>query len=152
VTDALTELYARYADLLDGGEWDEWLELFTEDCRYTVISRENIVSGLPLAAMRCESRAMLADRVHAVRELQVYRPRVNRHLFGPIRVVGGDGRRWHVRANYAVFESVAGEPATVASTGRFEDVVIREPTGLALQERCVVYDAAVIDTSMVVPL
>jgi 3-phenylpropionate/cinnamic acid dioxygenase small subunit len=148
----LADLYARYSDLLDGGEWDAWLELFTEDCRYTVISRENVAGGLPLAAMRCESRAMLADRVHAVRELQVYRPRVNRHLIGPIRVLGGDGGRWDVRANYAVFESVAGEPATVASTGRFEDVVVEGPTGLALHERCVVYDAAVVDTSMVFPL
>jgi 3-phenylpropionate/cinnamic acid dioxygenase small subunit len=148
----LGDLYARYADLLDDGEWDEWLDLFTADCRYTVVSRENRASGMPLAAMRCESRAMLADRVHAVRELQVYRPRVNRHLIGPIRVLGGGGARWDVRANYAVFESVAGEPATVASTGRFEDVVVQGPTGLALQERCVVYDAAVVDTSMVFPL
>jgi anthranilate 1,2-dioxygenase small subunit len=102
--------------------------------------------------MRCESRAMLADRVHAVRELQVYRPRAVRHLIGPIRVLGGGDGRWAVRANYAVFESVSGEPATVASTGRFDDVVVEGPDGLALRERCVVYDAAIIDTSMVFPL
>jgi 3-phenylpropionate/cinnamic acid dioxygenase small subunit len=156
VTDSLiprlTDLYARYADHLDAGEWDAWLELFAADCRYSVVSRENVADGMALAAMRCESRAMLADRVHAVRELQVYRPRVNRHLIGPIRVLGDGDRRWDVGANYAVFESVAGEPATVASTGRFEDVVVDGPSGLALQERCVIYDAAVIDTSMVFPL
>jgi 3-phenylpropionate/cinnamic acid dioxygenase small subunit len=152
VTDPLNDLYARYADLLDAGDWDAWLELFTADSRYTVISRENVAAGMPLAATRCESRAMLADRVHAVRELQVYRPRVHRHLIGPVRVLGDGDGRWDVRANYAVFESVAGEPATVASTGRFEDVVVRGPSGLVLQERCVVYDAAVIDTSMVFPL
>jgi 3-phenylpropionate/cinnamic acid dioxygenase small subunit len=148
----LTDFYARYADLLDDGEWNAWLELFTANCRYTVVSRENVADGLPLAAIRCESRAMLADRVHAVRELQVYRRRVNRHLIGPLRVRSDGGGCWEVRANYAVFESVAGEPATVASTGRFEDVVVQGPSGLALQERCVVYDAAVIDTSMVFPL
>jgi anthranilate 1,2-dioxygenase small subunit len=148
----LNDFYARYADLLDDGEWDAWLELFTADCCYTVVSRENVADGLPLAAIRCESRAMLADRVHAVRELQVYRRRVNRHLIGPLRVLGDGGGCWLVRANYALFESVAGEPATVASTGRFEDVVVPGPGGLALQERRVVYDAAVIDTSMVFPL
>jgi 3-phenylpropionate/cinnamic acid dioxygenase small subunit len=148
----LTDLYARYAELLDAGEWDDWLDLFSVDCRYTVVSRENVADQMPLAAMRCESREMLADRVHAVRELQVYRPRVNRHLFGPIRVIGNAEGRWQVRANYAMFESVAGEPATVASTGRFEDVVVVGPHGLLLQERCVVYDAALIDTSMVFPL
>jgi len=152
VTDPLSDLYARYADLLDDGQWDAWLELFAEDCRYTVVSRENVARGMPLAAMRCESRAMLADRVHAVRELQVYRPRTNRHLIGPLRVVGSGDGRWEVRANYAVFESIAGEPATVASTGRFEDVVVERPDGLALGERCVVYDAEIIDTSMVFPL
>ncbi len=146
------DFYARYADLLDEREWDAWLELFTEDCCYTVVSRENVVGGMPLAAIRCESRAMLADRVHAARELQVYRPRTTRHLIGPIRVLGGSDGRWDVRANYAIFESVAGEPATVASTGRFEDVVVERTAELALQERCVVYDAAVVDTSMVFPL
>ena len=94
-------------------EMSAHLELFTADCRYTVVSRENQSGGMALAAMRCESRAMLADRVHAVRELQVYRPRVNRHLIGPIRVLDGDDERWIVRANYAVFESVAG--ATLAA-------------------------------------
>ncbi len=150
--DGLVDLYATYADLLDGGELDEWLALFTPDGHYAVIPRENHERGLPLAAMRCESRDMLADRVHALRSLSVYRPRAIRHLIGAPRVVGGGDGQWNVRANYAVFESVAGAPATVASTGRYHDIVVATPAGLRLREKVCVYDAAVIETSMVFPL
>jgi 3-phenylpropionate/cinnamic acid dioxygenase small subunit len=149
---ALAELNATYADLLDAGELEAWLDLFTADCHYAVVARENVEHGLPLAAMRCESRDMLADRVHALRALSVYRPRRNRHLVGPARVVGAGPGRWDVRASFAIFESVAGEPSTVASTGRYEDVVVLGDDGLRLRERICVYDADVIDTSQVFPL
>jgi 3-phenylpropionate/cinnamic acid dioxygenase small subunit len=146
------ELYAAYTDTLDRGDLDAWLDLFIDDCRYLVTSRENDERALPLAAMRCDSRGMLADRLRALRELSVYRTRATRHLFGLPRVQARDDGRWDARAAFAVFESVSGEPAVVASTGVSRDVLVDAPGGLRIAERVCVYDAAVIDTSLVFPL
>ena len=71
----LEDLYTRYAAALDDGPLESWPELFTGDCLYLVIPRDNHDQGLPLAIMRCESRAMLMDRVHAVRETIMHEPR-----------------------------------------------------------------------------
>jgi salicylate 5-hydroxylase small subunit len=152
VRDPLYVLYAEYADLLDAGEFDGWLDLFTDNCQYVVTSKENHDRALPLAAMRCDSRAMLADRVRAIQELSVYRSRVGRHVVGLPRAVMRVAGGWNVRTNFAVFESVSGEPATIAATGCYRDVVTDGPAGFQFAEKVCVYDAAVIDTSMVFPL
>src|SRR5690348_3433202 len=87
----LADLYAGYADVLDGDELEAWPDFFTETCRYEVIPRENRELGLPLATVRCESRGMLMDRVFAVRQTQMFAPRYLRHLIGPPRVVAVHG-------------------------------------------------------------
>ncbi|MBT5497812.1 MAG: SnoaL-like domain-containing protein, partial [Alphaproteobacteria bacterium] len=53
----IEDLYAEYADVLDAMELERWPELFTENAFYDVIPRENYDRDLPLAIMRCESRA-----------------------------------------------------------------------------------------------
>ena len=38
---AADELMANYADCIDDGRFDDWLELFTEDASYKVVARDN---------------------------------------------------------------------------------------------------------------
>ena len=42
---ALSQLYARYASVIDAGDWDGWVEMFTEDCSYKLQPRENHERG-----------------------------------------------------------------------------------------------------------
>src|ERR1700680_3277389 len=98
----LADLYCAYGDALDEGELERWPDLFTEDCLYRVIPRENFEQGLPVALIYCESRNMLVDRVVALRETALYAPRIMRHLTGNIRLreVASEGLR--LTANFAL--------------------------------------------------
>src|SRR5271163_339566 len=80
------ELFTEYTHVLDDGELEQWPEFFTDDCLYQIVSRENRERGLPLALMRCESKAMLIDRVVTIRQTQMFAPRALRHLISSIRI------------------------------------------------------------------
>ena len=47
------DLYAEYAEVIDGGELERWPELFVEPCLYRIVSKENYDKGLPLSVMLC---------------------------------------------------------------------------------------------------
>src|SRR6476469_2187770 len=85
--DEVRDLYDDYAALLDDADYDGWLELFAEDATYMAIARENVERGLPLATMRCDSRAMLADRIDAVTRTQFFARRITRHMIAAVRPV-----------------------------------------------------------------
>src|SRR3546814_18495195 len=57
---------ALYGSLLDDGDYAGWIGLFTADCLYKVIPRENFDAGLPLATMAPEGEGMLKDRVYGI--------------------------------------------------------------------------------------
>ncbi len=138
------DLFAAHGDLLDEDRLDEWTDLFTDDCIYLVIPRENVERGLPLAAIRCESRGYLKDRVVAVRETSMYAPRSQRHVIGAARKQA-DGE---MTASYAVFQTLADEPTKVFSAGRY---VARIVDGRFAELRCI-YDSTLVDNSIVKPL
>src|SRR4051812_30733494 len=122
----LEQLYAEYAAYLDDDELERWPALFTHQCRYEIIPRENYDRGLPLAIMRCESQAMLADRIAALRRSSVYAPRALRHLFSGLRILAVEDDGVRTQANYAVLQTLPDEHTTVFNTGRYLDVVVRE--------------------------
>jgi salicylate 5-hydroxylase small subunit len=138
------DLFARHADLLDDDRFDEWVELFVDDCTYLVIPRENVDRGLPLAVIRCESKGYLKDRVVAVRDTSMYTPRSQRHVVGaPLEQVDGT---W--TASYAVFQTLPDEPTQVFSVGRYVARVDRDRFA-SLQ---VIYDSTLVPNSIVKPL
>ena len=147
-TTSVAALYAEYADALDEDRLDDWLTLFTDDCLYQAIARENYDRGLPLATMRCESRGMLADRVTAIRSTSMYAPRTLRHLIDTPRV--RDGGR--VEANFVVMQTLVGEPTTLFSAGRYHDVVVESAAGLLFSQKIAVYDSALVPNSLIYPL
>lgn len=148
----LGDLYAAYVEALDDGPLDAWPELFTDECLYLVIAAENHERGLPLATVRCESRGMLRDRVHAVHETAMYVPRRMRHVVGPLRVRDGDDGTLLVRAGYSVFETLPGELTRVFNVGRYDDVVVRDSGALRFREKRCVYDSCLVPNSLVLPI
>ena len=151
---AVRDLYDEYTYLLDSGDHDSWLALFTEDCEYLVVARENHERGLPLATMRADSRAMLADRLYAITNLQMSAPRVVRHFVSGARVLGPAAGAVAVEAgaNFLVTETVDDEPTTVHAAGRYLDIVVATGDALRFARKVAVYDAAMVTTSMVHPL
>ena len=145
-------LYTAYAATLDDDDLDAWPDLFTEDCLYQVIPRDNFDRDLPLALIRCESRAMLRDRVTAVRETTMFEPRYVRHLISNIRVSPETDGVIEAQANYAVFETMTDAYTRVFNIGRYLDKLVREDGRLLFSEKRCVYDSVLVPNSIIYPI
>jgi 3-phenylpropionate/cinnamic acid dioxygenase small subunit len=152
---ALEDLHGAAADALDDERYEDWADLFVDDCRYEIVPIENHRLGLPLALMRCESKGMLLDRIRAIRETAMYVPRTLRHVVSPPRVVGTGGEGLRVRASYAVFETLPDELTRVFNVGTYHDLVVPggdDGDGWRFRERLCVYDSVLVPNSLVMPL
>ncbi len=127
---AIAQLYAEYASVVDAANWDAWCELFTEDCVYKLVPRENHERGMPLATLAFESKGMLKDRAYAIRETLFHDPYYQRHVIGIPRVLSAGKDRWETEANYAVFRTKLSQLTTVFNVGRYLDTIVRTPHGL----------------------
>ncbi|MCX7060194.1 MAG: aromatic-ring-hydroxylating dioxygenase subunit beta [Gammaproteobacteria bacterium] len=149
---ALTQLYADYAHVVDAGLWEQWPEFFTDDCIYRVQPRENFERGFPLATLSFESKGMLKDRAYGIRETLFHDPYYQRHVVGLPRLLRADEGRFEVEANYAVFRTKLSQITTVYNVGRSLDVVVRTAEGLRFARREFIYDSEMIPNSMIYPL
>ena len=143
---------ATYGDILDRGDYDAWVELFTEDCLYKVIPRENHDAGLPLATMALESRGMLKDRAYGITTTLFHAPYYQRHVIGVAQILNDNGSEIRATANYSVFRTKPGSVSEIYNVGRYLDVFLREGAGLKLKERVCVFDSEMILNSMIYPI
>ena len=148
----LTQLQARYAAAVDRADWAAWCELFTDDCVYRVMPRENYERGLPLATMSFESKGMLKDRAYAVRETLFHDPYYQRHVVGPSLVLQVAEGRIECETHYAVYRTKLSELTTVFNVGRYLDTVVATADGWKFASRVCVYDSEMIPNSMIYPI
>ncbi len=152
VAHEVTQLHARYAAAVDSADWDAWVALFTEDCVYKIIPRENHERGLPLATLAFDSQAMLKDRVYAIRETLFHDPYYQRHVVGQPLLLGDEGGVLRCEANYAVFRTKLSGLSSVFSVGRYLDRIVRTSEGLKFAERLCVFDSEMIPNSLIYPI
>ena len=143
-------LIQDYALAIDDGELERWPSFFASDCLYKIVSKENFESDLPLALLLCDSQGMLADRVQAFSELNVFGPRSWRHMLGPVHVTDDDPVT--TRTNFVIFETLAGKDTHIRCAGECRDVIVREDGTLKFRERLCVYDTTMIPNSIVRPV
>ena len=149
---ALTQLYAEAASALDAGEWERWIDCFTDDCRYALQPRENFDRGLPLATMAFESKGMLKDRAYGISNTLFHDPYYQRHIVGLPRVLKADAESIEAEAHYAVIRTKPSEPSTVFNVGRSIDRVVETAAGLRFASRLVVFDSELIPNSIIYPI
>jgi len=149
---AVEDLHAEYCAALDEGRYEDWAELFTADCLYRIVPRDNHERGLPLAVMHCESRGMLRDRVVAIRETSYYAPRALRHMVSLIRVAAADDGTLRGQANYLVLQTLPEQPTTLFNAGRYIDTIVSEAGRLRFRERLCVFDSIVVPNSLIIPI
>jgi 3-phenylpropionate/cinnamic acid dioxygenase small subunit len=148
----LADFYGAYDEALGEGQYECWPDFFTEACIYKITSRENYDAGLPIGLIYAESRAMLADRVAAIRKTVLYAPRLVRNLTAGIvlRSIDADGMR--LSASFSVFQTMLNEPSTVFLVGRYYDRVVDDNGALRFAERICVSDSTLVPTSLIFPL
>ena len=149
---SLVQLHADYAAHADSGDWDRWCELFTDDCVYRLVPRENHERGFPLATLAFTSKGMLKDRAYAIRETLFHDPYYQRHVISLPRLLSAEGGTLRAETNYAVFRTKLNGLSTVFNVGRYLDTVVATPEGLRFAERLVIYDSEMIPNSIIYPI
>src|SRR5689334_801541 len=79
---ALVQLNADYARAIDDDRLEDWPDFFTESCLYTITSADNHRQGLPLGVVYADGKAMVRDRVTALRRANIYERQAYRHVVG----------------------------------------------------------------------
>jgi anthranilate 1,2-dioxygenase small subunit len=145
---------AAYAAALDEQRLLDWVEMFTEDSFYVVISRENADHGMPVGLIYCDSKRMIYDRAFALEKTTMFAPRYLRHIIGNLQILGEDpdgGIR--ARANYVLTQVLYDRPeAKLHQVGAYHDVFRRVDGELKLAERRCIYDSLLIDNALCLPV
>ena len=144
----VTLLLEEYGRLLDEDRLEDWVELFTPDCRYEIMSRENRDLGLPLSLMLCDSKDMVYDRVYSLREANIYNIR---HVIGPARVIPTAGG-FEASAAYSLFQSDQAGRTRLFSVGRYFLTLVEAPEGLRIAGLQVVVDTGAILSLLATPI
>ena len=145
-------LLARYALTIDEDELERWPELFTDDCLYRLISRENVERGLPVAAIFCDSKGMLIDRVVSLRNANIYEKHRYRHTISGVLIDEVSNGVIVARSNYVVFRTRTNGVTEVYNAGIYRDKIVNVNGAYLFQEKVAVFDTHVIDSLLATPI
>ena len=149
---AIENLLARYAHALDDDRLEEWPEFFAENGRYRITTAENLERGLPLAIIYADSRAMLRDRVSALRHANIYESQRYRHTVSAVLVEQVDARTAKATSSFQVVRVMRTGESTLFASGRCLDRIRMDASGALFEERIVVLDSRAVDTLLAIPI
>ncbi|MDH4190280.1 MAG: nuclear transport factor 2 family protein [Betaproteobacteria bacterium] len=145
-------LLARYAHAIDDDRLEEWPDLFVEDGRYRLTTAENLALGHPLSLIVADSRAMLRDRVSALRHANIYEAQRYRHMHCATLVEAIDARTVRAVSSFQVLRIMHGGESMPFASGRYLDRIRLADAGMQFEERVVVCDSRAFDTLLAIPL
>jgi anthranilate 1,2-dioxygenase small subunit len=146
------ELFSAYAHALDDDHIEEWPDFFTETGNYKIIGRDNVDLKLPIATMLCTSKAMMTDRVVAIRNASVYSERYLRHSVTSVRITSQDTEGCGVAAHFAVFQTLRDEPTKVFVVGKYVGKIVFVDGKGKFQSLTAIYDTLQIPGLLVIPI
>ena len=148
----VAELNAAYGATIDADRLEAWQEFFVEDCLYKITSAENHRRGYSAGIVYADSRAMLRDRVTALRTANIYERQSYRHIIG-LPVLGASGPdSIAAETPFLVARIMRDGRTDLFATGVYIDCIRDEPGGLRFAERIVVCDSSHFDTLLAIPL
>jgi len=150
----IRDLNDDYAARLDDFELEAWAEMFTDDALYIITARENFDAGLTHGTVWCEGRAMINDRVMAIRKALIYEDRYLRHFVSGVRINDGAGTGGLIecQANFMVVESMIDAKPEIIMLGRYIDKLQRTGDALRFRERVCVFDNHWLPRALALPI
>jgi anthranilate 1,2-dioxygenase small subunit len=145
-------LQELYVSMIDADRLEGWPELFTEDCVYEIVPRENADLGLPIGVMHCFGRAMLSDRITSLRKANVFEPHIYRHLTSGLELTRVEAETVEMQSNYVVVQTLTEGDSRVYQAGRYFDKVVRTANGWRYHRKRAVYDTLRVPTLLVTPV
>jgi anthranilate 1,2-dioxygenase small subunit len=145
-------LQDKYINNLDNDRLEDWPTLFTEDCLYEIVPKENADLGLPVGLIYCNNQRMLRDRVVSLRHANIYEEHSYRHMTSGLAVTGETDGVIETESNYVVIQTRTNGESNVYQAGKYYDKVVRTPQGLRYQAKRVVYDTLRVQTLLATPI
>ncbi len=145
-------LLANYVQCIDEDRLEAWPDFFVDDCLYQVIAKENAERGLPVSAIFCDSKGMLADRVVSLRHANVYERHQYRHIVSSVVITEVSDESLAIQSNYVVYRTRTNGVTAVFNTGMYNDRVVGVDGQLLFKEKIVTFDTNRIDSLLVTPL
>ena len=143
---------AAYARAIDNDALEQWPAFFTERCHYRITHVENEREGLPAGIVYADSRAMLEDRVAALRDANIYERQRYRHLLGMPVIEKAQGASIEAETPFIVARIMASGATELFASGCYRDRFERSDGRLLLASRVAVCDSTSIDTLLALPL
>lgn len=158
ITDEMTlwfELHIlqdQYINTLDNDRLEIWPTLFTEDCLYEIVPKENADMGLPIGVIFCDNQKMLRDRVVSLRNANIFEEHSYRHMTSGLCVVAQRDGVIETESNYVVIQTRTNGESNVYQAGKYYDKVVRTAEGLRYQSKRVIYDTSRVQTLLATPI
>jgi anthranilate 1,2-dioxygenase small subunit/terephthalate 1,2-dioxygenase oxygenase component beta subunit len=144
----LVALNAEYAAAIDDDRLEEWPNFFEPHCLYKITSADNLREGNEAGIVYADSRAMLADRVLALRRANIYERQTYRHIIGSPRLLSADTSE----TPFLVVRTMRDGRMDLFAAGRYRDCLKESGGALRFRERVVICDSSHFDTLVAIPL
>ena len=148
----VSALSAEYARAIDDDRLEDWPGFFADPCLYKITSADNHRRGMAAGLVYADSKGMLADRVAALRQANIYERQTYRHLVGLPALLGESPSGVRAETPFLVVRIMRDGRMDLFATGRYLDVLVEEAGELRFRERIVVCDSSRIDTLLAIPL
>lgn len=145
-------LQDQYINNLDNDRLEAWPTLFTEDCLYEVVPKENEDMGLPIGVIYCTNHKMLRDRVVSLRNANIFEEHSYRHMTSGLSVTDEKGGVIETESNYVVIQTRTNGESGVYQAGKYYDQVVRTADGLRYKSKRVIYDTSRVQTLLATPI
>lgn len=152
---AIENLLARYVHAIDDDRLEEWPAFFTESGRYRITTLENHRQGLPLCIVQADSRAMMRDRIAALRHANIYEAQSYRHTVTSTLVKPLGDKAFEAISNFTVVRIMHDGAAMLFASGRYVDRIagrITDSGELLFEDKLVILDSRRVDTLLAIPL
>ena len=150
--DRIVAVQAAYIRCIDSNALEDWPEFFADDCLYKVTTAENHKNGFEAGIIYADSKGMLADRVLALRQANIYEKQSYRHILGLPIIVSNGGGEAECETPFLVVRIMHDGQTDVFATGIYLDKLRAQGNQLKFASRLVVCDSSRVDTLMAIPL
>jgi len=150
--DRIMAVNAAYIRCIDTGALEGWPDFFLDDCLYKVTTAENHKAGFAAGVIYADSKAMLSDRILALRQANVYEKQNYRHIVGLPNVIKNGGDTAECETPFIVVRIMHDGQTDVFATGVYLDTLRDAGGELKFAQRVVVCDSSRFDTLVALPL
>jgi 3-phenylpropionate/cinnamic acid dioxygenase small subunit len=143
---------AEYAAAIDDDRLEDWPAFFLDTCIYKITSADNLRERNEAGIVYADSRAMLADRVLALRRANIYERQMYRHIVGTPRLTGAQAPGITAETPFLVVRTMRDGRIDLFAAGRYRDRLHDDAGTLRFRERVVICDSSHFDTLVAIPL